>query len=308
VHSPPPAERPWPTLPGTPALNRGTVRRVSSEAIDDQWVARRWTDPRSRVLLVGSRGEVSTSSGGVLLVAPGDVAPGATPLALGVDDDDVAYFAAVVDPPPEPTATLRELGVALGDRDVGLAVQAVGLANWHRGYRYSPRTGQPMRARAGGHVLYEPDTGVEHHPRTDPAVIMLVMDEHDRALLGHQVSWPDGRYSTLAGFVETGETPEHAVVREVAEETGVQVHDLHYAGSQPWPFPASLMLGYYARARGVTPRPDGREIGSANWFTTAELASAVAQETVRLPPRLSIARALIEGWYGGPLGEDSSWG
>src|SRR5690625_4256964 len=204
VHPPPPAGRPWPTLPGTPALNRGTVRRVSSEAIDDQWVARRWTDPRSRVLLVGSRGEVSTSSGGVLLVAPGDVAPGATPLALGVDDDDVAYFAAVVDPPPEPTATLRELGVALGDRDVGLAVQAVGLANWHRGYRYSPRTGQPMRARAGGHVLYEPDTGDEHHPRTDPAVIMLVMDEHDRALLRHQASWPDGRHSPLAGLVATG--------------------------------------------------------------------------------------------------------
>src|SRR5690625_7627436 len=116
-----------------------------------------------------------------------------------------------------------------------------------------------MRARAGGHVLYEPDTGVEHHPRTDPAVIMLVMDEHDRALFGHQVSWPDGRYSTLAGFVETGETPEHAVVREVAEETGVKEPDLHYAGSQPSPRPARLMQGYYARARALTPSPYGRE-------------------------------------------------
>lgn len=222
-----------------------------------------------------------------------------------MDDDDVAYFAAVTDAPPEPTATLRGLGGALSDRDIGLVVQAVGLAHWHRTHLYSPRTGEPMSMRAGGHVRYEPDTGIEHHPRTDPAVIVLVMDDDDRALLGHQVRWPEGRYSTLAGFVETGETPEQAVVREVAEETGVAVRELHYAGSQPWPFPASLMLGYYARAHGVTPRPDGHEIGSADWFTPDQLAATVQRGAVLLPPRLSIARALIEGWFGGPLGDDA---
>src|SRR5690625_4611494 len=123
VPSPPSAHTPSPTLPVTPALNRGTVRRVSSETIDVQWVARRWADPRSRVLLVGSRGEVSATPGGLLLVAPRDVAPGATRLALGMDDDDIAYFAAVVDAPPGPTATVRERGGSRGGRHVGRAAQ-----------------------------------------------------------------------------------------------------------------------------------------------------------------------------------------
>ncbi|WP_240759303.1 NAD(+) diphosphatase, partial [Phytoactinopolyspora endophytica] len=111
------------------------------------------------------------------------------------------------------------------------------------------------------------------------------------------------RYSALAGFVEPGETPEHAVVREVAEEVGISVRSCSYAGAQPWPFPSSLMLGYYATAPGDEPAPDGDEIEEAAWFTRSELASAISGGDVLLPPPVSIARRLIEGWYGGPMPE-----
>ena len=145
--------------------------------------------------------------------------------------------------------------------------------------------------------------GSEHYPRTDPAVIMAVVDTDDRLLLGHATAWAGRRYSTLAGFVEPGESLEHAVRREVAEETGVVVGDVTYAGTQPWPFPASLMVAFVARALTTGIEVDGVEVEHAAWFTRAELASAVAAGRVVPPPDSSIARALVEDWYGGPLPE-----
>ena len=149
----------------------------------------------------------------------------------------------------------------------------------------------------------------EHYPRTDPAVIMLVRDRDDRALLGHQVAWPDGWFSTLAGFVEPGESAEAAVRREVHEESGVTIgsdpDDVVYLGSQPWPFPNSLMLGFHAHASDVTVQADGVEIGEARWFTRDELKSSCATGEVRIPPAISIARRLIERWFGEPL--PGSW-
>jgi NAD+ diphosphatase len=136
---------------------------------------------------------------------------------------------------------------------------------------------------------------------TDPAVIVLVTDDDDRCLLGRHTSWPPGRFSTLAGFVEPGESPEQAVVREVSEETGIAITSCAYAGSQPWPFPSSLMLGYYAQAPGVEPRPDGDEISEARWYSRAALATAVHSGEIRLPPTVSISRRLVEGWYGAEL-------
>mgnify|MGYP001814502920 FL=1 len=154
----------------------------------------------------------------------------------------------------------------------------------------------------------------EHQPRTDPAVIVLVLDEHDgsqpRCLRGRQASWPAGRFSTLAGFVEPGETVEQVVAREVAEEVGVAVDRVSYAGSQPWPFPASLMLAYYAVA---APRAaaelsvDGEEIAEAHWFTRDELRSATQAGDVLVPPRLSVARRLIEGWLGHEVPGSGTW-
>src|SRR4051812_3578171 len=137
---------------------------------------------------------------------------------------------------------------------------------------------------------------------------MTVVDDDERLLLGSQASWPTGRYSTLAGFVEPGEPLEAAVRREVAEEVGVEVDEVTYLGSQPWPFPASVMVGFRARATSEQIRVDGVEITKARWFTRGELAEAVTAGDVVLPGRVSIARALIEEWYGGPL-EDAagSW-
>ena len=145
------------------------------------------------------------------------------------------------------------------------------------------------------------EDGSEHYPRTDPAVIMAVVDEHDRLLLAHPSAWAVGRYSTLAGFVEPGESLEHAVRREVAEETGVVVGPVSYAGSQPWPFPASLMVAFVGRALTSEVRVDGVEVELARWFTRDELAAAVVGGQVVPPSTSSIARALIEDWFGGPL-------
>ncbi len=146
-----------------------------------------------------------------------------------------------------------------------------------------------------------PTCRAAHFPRTDPAVIMLVTDADERALLGHQPRWPEGRFSTLAGFVEPGEPLEAAVRREVAEEVGIVVGEVTYAGSQPWPFPSSLMLGFFASAHTTDIGVDGVEIASARWFTRGQLAEAIAAGDVGLPGSLSISRWLIETWYGGAL-------
>lgn len=202
--------------------------------------------------------------------------------------------------------SLRDVGAALGDRDAGLAVHAISLANWHATHGHCPRCGAPTVVTEAGHVRRCERDGSEHYPRVDPAVIMLVVDENDRCLLGRQRKWAERRYSTLAGFVEPGETPERAVAREVREEVGIRVDSCRYAGAQPWPFPSSLMLAYFASAPGEEPRPDGDEIADACWFSRAELEAAVASGDVRLPPPVSVARQLVEGWFGGPLRSASS--
>src|SRR5262249_48347826 len=156
-------------------------------------------------------------------------------------------------------------------------VHAVALANWHARHRFCPNCGHETEVASAGHVRRCPSCGLEHYPRTDPAVIVLVTDADDRALLGHNPAWPPGRVSTLAGLVEPGESAEMAVVREIAEEAGVVLTDVTYLGSQPWPFPWSLMLGFTARAVDPgTTRPDGEEISELRWFTREELADALA--------------------------------
>ena len=139
----------------------------------------------------------------------------------------------------------------------------------------------------------------EHYPRTDPAVIVAIVDEQDRILLGSQGAWEDNRWSILAGFVEPGESLEAAVVREMFEEAGVIVEAPEYLGSQAWPFPYSLMLGFVAKAKTTELRPDGEEIEKLRWFSREELAAEA--ETLLLPNRISIARAIIEHWFGGEL-------
>ncbi|MET0765738.1 MAG: NAD(+) diphosphatase [Blastococcus sp.] len=200
--------------------------------------------------------------------------------------------------PVDAWAGLRDLGADLDDLDAGLLVQAIGILEWHDRNRYSPLTGAATVVERGGWVQRDPTTGTEIFPRTDPAVIMLVHDGADRVVLGRQAIWPPGRFSILAGFVEPGESAEAAVVREVAEEVGLSVTDVRYVGSQPWPFPQSLMLGFVARVDGDDVLTlDPTEIEEARWFTREELRSGDGPRA--LPPPVSIARHILDRWVDG---------
>jgi NAD+ diphosphatase len=193
---------------------------------------------------------------------------------------------------------LRDVGADLGDLDAGLLVQAIGILEWHERNRFSPLSGAATIIERAGWSQRDPSTGAEIFPRTDPAVIMLVHDGADRVVLGRQAVWPPGRFSILAGFVEPGESAEAAVAREVAEEVGLRVTDIRYVGSQPWPFPQSLMLGFVARAEGGdTLVPDPTEIEEARWFTRDELIRGAGPAV--LPPPVSIARHILDRWVAG---------
>lgn len=202
---------------------------------------------------------------------------------------------------------LRQLGHRLSDRDAGLLTEALAILNWHAVHQFSPRTGEPTAVEKGGWVRRDLVTGIEIFPRTDPAVIVGVTDAADRLLLGSNALWESNRYSLLAGFVEPGESLESAVAREIFEESGLHVIDPVYLGSQPWPFPASLMLGFTARVDDtydLEATPDGAEILDLRWFSRDELKAALGD--IRLPGRTSIARAIIEEWFGGPIIDGTS--
>lgn len=312
-----PAPRPdAPRIRGELSLARATLDRAAHLRTDADALAGLWAQPGTRVLVVaGGQALVrdgEDNGGGdraaLVLVEPGQ-APAGERAFLGLDGGGRAYFAVgasqlprvVGDDHDVHAAGLRAAGSLLDARDAGMFVHAVALFNWHATHPRCPRCGAETEMAADGHLRRCPRDGSEHYPRTDPAVIMAVIDGDDRLLLGHQATWPDGRFSTLAGFVEPGESLEMAVAREVAEETGVVVETVDYAGSQPWPFPCSLMLGFFARSSSVAVTPDGVEITDARWFTREDLAAAVAAGDVLLPPAVSIARHLIEGWYGGEI-------
>lgn len=203
--------------------------------------------------------------------------------------------------------SLREVGYVLDDREAGLASAAVALAAWHERHPRCPLCGSATIPTLAGWTRTCIEDGSDHYPRTDPAVIMAVVDDADRLLLARSPLWPERRFSTLAGFVEPGESAEAAVAREVAEEVGIRVGRAAYRGSQSWPFPGSLMLAFRARALSTEITVDGVEIQAARWFSRADLAAAVGSGEVALPTHTSIARALIEEWFGGPILSEE-WG
>ena len=296
-------------LQGRLALARSATDRAAEHRTDDAWLAAAWADPRTRVLRI-FEGRTLVDGDSIVYRAPGDAGEGERYL-LGVDAEGVAYFAVAQAGPVQPrlgssevAAGLREVGSRLDDRDAGLLVLAVGLANWHATHTHCPRCGTPTEVAAAGFVRRCPADGSEHYPRTDPAIIVLVSDATgERCLLGSSARWTERRFSTLAGFVEPGESAETAVLREVREESGVAIGDVDYLGSQPWPFPSSLMLGFTARAldRDATPKADGEELLEARWFTRGEIEDGVRDGSLGLPPAVSIARRLIEHWYGSEL-------
>jgi len=301
---------------GSLALARSATDRAAEHRGDDAWLAAAWQDPATRVLALHD-GRTLVDGDCVVFLRPDQTGPGERYL-LGVDPDGVVYFA-LAQPGPlraplgsaAAPAGLREVAARLGDRDVGLLVLAVGLANWHAAHTHCPRCGSTTDVAQAGFVRRCPVDDSEHYPRTDPAIIVLVTDASgQRCLLGSSARWEGRRFSTLAGFVEPGESAEAAVVREVAEESGVAVGQVSYVGSQPWPFPSSLMLGFTARALtdDVVPVADGKELTAVRWFSRADIESGSRDGSLGLPPGLSIARRLIEHWYGSPLPDPAlSW-
>jgi NAD+ diphosphatase len=327
--------------PGTPALAlngsalvRGGVERSTARRADDGWLAGAWADPRTRVLVVED-GQVLARFGGqsaeLVFVPPGQ-APDGPRFLLGVDTDDVAYFGVGGVLPETPAqdgraqaeqlpaeqreagrrraerrrpdlrrAGLRDAGPLLADRDAGLLTHAVALANWHQVAVFCPRCGSATEPVQAGHSRRCTVDESEHFPRTDPAVIMAVTDPDDRCLLARNAQWPPRRVSVLAGFVEPGESAEQAVAREVHEETGIVVDTVTYAGSQPWPMPHNLMLGFRARATGTEIKVDADEIAEARWYSRDELRDCLRNGELLMPPSVSISRWLIETWYGRDL-------
>ncbi|MEO3782181.1 NAD(+) diphosphatase [Actinocorallia sp. B10E7] len=292
------------------ALARGTLDRVAERRRDEDWVTAAWAG--SYVLVVDERGRVPVrlSERPELAFTSARRAPAGERVLLGVDEDKNAYFA-VVAPLPEQegveVSDLRRIGALLNDLESSLVTHAVAMAAWHSTHRHCPRCGAPTKTVAAGHVRVCPEDGMEQYPRLDPAVIMLVVDDEDRALLARGASWPERRASVLAGFMEPGESLEQGVMREVREEVGLVVEDVRYLGSQPWPLPQSLMLGFTCRAAGVQElRLEESEIADARWYDREELRAAVLAGELVLPGKVSIARQLLEHWHGGEL--PGSWG
>ena len=301
--------------PGSLALSRSVLDRSADRRRDEEWLEKAWAAPDTQVALVsGDRLAVEPDRTSLRLVSP-SAAPDGLRIFLGIDHeagagqtaDGRAVFAVLLDEEPDESyAGLREIGGVLTDRETGIAVNVVGLANWHRVHTHCANCGAHTEVNHAGHVRRCPVCGTSHFPRSDPAIIVLVTDDQDRALLGRNEAWPEGRYSTLAGFVEPGESLEAAVRREVFEEAGVVIgDDIQYAGSQPWPLPSSLMLGFYATATGYDITVDQDEIADARWFSREDLRALIESGSMALPGNISISRRLIEGWYGQEL--TGSW-
>lgn len=322
------------------ALSRGTLERPNADRRDGDILRHVLAASSTRVLeLVGRRARTCRVDGRLRLVlrAPTFADRDKEVLYLGRDRHGAAYVA-VVSGLQEPAGpddggrtgdgqtgdgqtgdgrtgdaatptpgrgwlTLREAGADLDDQDATVFTSALALTHWHARHPRCPRCGAPTRMEQGGWLRRCADDGSEHHPRTDPAVIVAVTDQEDRILLGRGPHWPERRMSLLAGFVEAGESLEAAVAREVAEEVGIVVDGVTYRGNQPWPFPASLMVGFSARAHRTDLTLDQEEVVEAAWFTRGELNWAARSGEVQLPSRVSIARSLIEDWFGGRIEE-----
>jgi NAD+ diphosphatase len=304
-------------------------RAADGRRRDEAWLAAQNEDPRARVLLAGTAG-VAMSDGRLSYVPLTTAAPDLeAPILLGVDGGGPLFAidegppVAEATPPPligwagrlgnveaaaEGRVALREAVAALPQAEGGIVAYAAGMLNWHRRNRFCSVCGTATNPREGGEIRHCDRCGTDHHPRLDPVVIMLVVDG-DRVLLGRQHTWPPKRYSALAGFVLPGESLEEAVAREVREEAGVDVGQPRYVASQPWPFPSSLMLGFTVPWMSGEPGGTDKELEDLGWFTREEIVSATAYEDswdsapaadveLLLPPRLAIARRLIEHWLG----------
>jgi NAD+ diphosphatase len=292
------------------------LERAGHLRADTAWLESALADPRSRVLPVwnslnlvaGGEPGASSPSGAddtmlrAALLGIDEIAAQRHPdlVLLGLRDgmNLFAYGVESGEPPAIPEGTrfaeLRTVAALMPEDQAGLLGYARAMVNWQRTHRHCGQCGARTVPAKAGHVLVctNPTCRHEQFPRIDPAIIVLVIDG-DRVLLGRQASWPAGRYSTIAGFVEPGESLEDAVAREVHEETGIRVDGIEYHSSQPWPFPSSLMLGFTARAVSQDIHLGDLELEDARWFTREDIVSG----TPFLPPNVSISFRLIEHWF-----------
>ncbi len=282
-----------------------SAERLGARRYDAAWLAATLADPRT--LYVPVRGGVSSylwndgvptalllDAATAAALKPADFCcvllgevRGQPCFALGLDNDVVLPDARHDD--------LRSVSALLSDADLALLGYARAMVHWHRQHRYCGNCGSLMQSARAGHERICSNCGTHWFPRIDPAIIVLVTDG-ERCLLGRQPSWPKGRYSTIAGFVEHGETLEAAVLREVKEETDIEARTPRYQSSQPWPYPSSLMLGFRAEAVSTAIRCNDGELEHAAWFSRDELADSV-RKGLMMPPSRSISYRLIRGWY-----------
>jgi NAD+ diphosphatase len=301
----------------TSRIDRAGELRVNQETLDQLW-------QRAQILQI-AEGRIAAVDTTLTLISAQDVAAHiaadtfteGSRYFLGLDLEtkapffawDTEWVGSIDDEVKEVGfSTVREIGSLLSEQELEISLHAMGLSNWHRAHPRCPRCGGATRVDLGGAARTCAADGSQHHPRTDSAVIVLVKDRSDRILLGHQPIWPEGRFSTFAGFLEPGETFEQCVAREVLEESAVAVTELKYLGSQPWPFPASIMIAFEA----VTDNPeraqgDGQEITEVKWFTRAELMAAAKDGSLLLPPSISVARKMIERWLGESAPGGQTW-
>lgn len=297
-------------LRDVPLLSRVGADRADQLRTDIDAAATGWPD--AGLLRVDSRNQVLASHGKVVLgpaAALGDKPP---PDAVFLGRIEGGRHVWAIRGPLQPpddgdveVLDLRRLGRIIDDTSSQLVSSALALLNWHDSARFSPVDGTPTKPARAGWARVNPLTGHEEFPRIDPAVICLVHDGGDRAVLARQAVWPQRMFSLLAGFVEAGESFEVCVAREIREEIGLTVRDVRYLGSQPWPFPRSLMVGFHALGD-----PDESfsfndgEIAEAAWFTRDEIRAALdagdwssaSESKLLLPGSISIARVIIESW------------
>jgi NAD+ diphosphatase len=288
-------------------LDRASELRSDEAALDRLWNSAKIIRVSDSKLATDGKSLQFLSAAEVEKLIASKIFTGGDKYFLGIDTaSKVAYFAWDCDEVGLPAgetsseglASLRELGATLDEFQLGISMHVIALSNWHRSHPHCSKCGAETESTLGGSVRVCIKDQSQHHPRTDSAVIVLVKDKDDRILLGHQPIWPDGRFSTFAGFLEPGETFEQCVEREVFEESGVKVNEIKYLGSQPWPFPASIMIAFSAVVDDPsTAKADGVEITEVRWFSRAELKSSVADGSLLLPPTISVARKMIAMWF-----------
>ncbi|HET7476526.1 MAG TPA: NAD(+) diphosphatase [Dermatophilaceae bacterium] len=275
--------------------------RVDQHRKSSEWVAGLWRAEDAKLLKLDANSRFTTNTGGskLRMTKPFVEYDNQRHLLLGLlNGSPIFAVEALTD---GEVHDLREIGHQLTDNERDIAAAATALRNWHRESQCCSRCGTRTVVINGGFARHCPNCDRELFPRTDPAVIVAVVDTRDKLLLGRQGHWPGNRVSVLAGFVEAGESLEQSIHREIAEEVDVTLSSVRYFGSQPWPFPRSLMVGFAARAASTDICVDGDEIEFADWFTRDQVRAQVASGELGLPGLSSIASRLIAAWLDGRL-------